>query len=158
MKLNCSMHLVVLDITASCLVNCQISFENVLKISRRPLKSPMYNSINTSRFSPQQLFLLTVHKRYFCLVLFVRMPTILNVPLYFSIVFFFFFFFFFFGGGWGGGLWPFQEYFTYIELILHQRWAKTGEPREKNHLTIRKQNFAFPHMTQAGLEPQRWET
>ena len=26
---------------------------------------------------------------------------------------------------------PFQEYFTYIELIVHQRWAKTGEPGEK---------------------------
>ena len=28
-------------------------------------------------------------------------------------------------------LWPFHEYFTYIESIVHQRWAKTGEPREK---------------------------
>ena len=28
-------------------------------------------------------------------------------------------------------LWPFQEYFTYIELIVNQRWAKTGVPREK---------------------------
>ena len=37
------------------------------------------------------------------------------------------FFFFFF---WGV-LRPFQEYFTYIEPIVHQRWAKTGEPREK---------------------------
>ena len=27
---------------------------------------------------------------------------------------------------------PFQEYFTYIEPIVHQRWAKTGEPEEKN--------------------------
>ena len=26
---------------------------------------------------------------------------------------------------------PFQEYFTYIEPIAHQKWAKTGEPREK---------------------------
>ena len=26
---------------------------------------------------------------------------------------------------------PFQEYFTYIELIVHQRWAKTREPGEK---------------------------
>ena len=25
----------------------------------------------------------------------------------------------------------FQEYFTYIELIVHQRWAKTGVPGEK---------------------------
>ena len=23
---------------------------------------------------------------------------------------------------------PFQEYFTYIEPIVHRRWAKTGEP------------------------------
>ena len=39
----------------------------------------------------------------------------------------FFLFFFFF-------IWvlrPFQEYFTYIELIVHRRWAKTGEPGEK---------------------------
>ena len=35
------------------------------------------------------------------------------------------------GGGGGAGLRPFQEYFTYIEPIVHQRWAKTGEPREK---------------------------
>ena len=26
---------------------------------------------------------------------------------------------------------PFQDYFTYIEPIVHQRWAKTGEPGEK---------------------------
>ena len=26
---------------------------------------------------------------------------------------------------------PFQEYFTYIEPTVHQRWAKTGEPVEK---------------------------
>ena len=39
----------------------------------------------------------------------------------------------------------FQEYFTYIEPIVHQRWAKTREPGEINHLTIRKQNLAF-HM------------
>ena len=39
-------------------------------------------------------------------------------------VFFLFFFF----------IWvlrPFQEYFTYIEPIVHRRWAKTGEPGEK---------------------------
>ena len=38
-----------------------------------------------------------------------------------------FFFFFFL-------IWvlrPFQEYFTYIEPIVHQRWTKTGEPGEK---------------------------
>ena len=28
-------------------------------------------------------------------------------------------------------LWPFQEYFTYIEVIVHQRWAKTREPGGK---------------------------
>ena len=28
-------------------------------------------------------------------------------------------------------LWPFQEHFTYIKSIIHQRWAKTGEPGEK---------------------------
>ena len=44
------------------------------------------------------------------------------------------------GAGGGGGLWPFQEYFTYIEPIVHQRWAKTGE--RKNHLTILKLAFA----------------
>ena len=54
-------------------------------------------------------------------------------------------------------LWPFQEHFTYIEPIVHQRCAKTGEPG-KSHLTIRKQNFAFPHVTRARLEPQRRET
>ena len=35
------------------------------------------------------------------------------------------------GGGKGCGLWPFQEYFTHIEPIVHQRWAKTREPGEK---------------------------
>ena len=55
------------------------------------------------------------------------------------------------------GLRPFQEYFTYIEPIVHRRWAKTMYPA-KNHLTIRRQNLAFPHMTRARLEPQRWET
>ena len=45
---------------------------------------------------------------------------------------------------------PFQEYFTYIELIVHQRWAKAGEPGGggggENQLTIRKQNLAFPRV------------
>ena len=36
------------------------------------------------------------------------------------------------------------------------RWAKNGEPGKK-HLTIRKQNLAFPHVTRARLEPQQWE-
>ena len=47
----------------------------------------------------------------------------------FSISSFFFFFFFFFFLIWV--LRPFQEYFTYIEPIVHRRWAKTGEPGEK---------------------------
>ena len=44
----------------------------------------------------------------------------------FNIFFFFFFFFFLILV-----LRPFQEYFTYIEPIVHRRWAKTGEPGEK---------------------------
>ena len=43
-----------------------------------------------------------------------------------------FFFFWWWGGGGGGGLRPFQEYFTYIKPIVHQRWAKTGRPGKKN--------------------------
>ena len=39
------------------------------------------------------------------------------------------FFFFFFFLIWV--LQPFQEYFTYIEPIVHRRWVKTGVPREK---------------------------
>ena len=33
-------------------------------------------------------------------------------------------------------LWPFQEYFTYIEPIVQQKWAKTGEPggKKPDHL------------------------
>ena len=45
-----------------------------------------------------------------------------KLPYY---IFFFFFFFL---------IWvlrPFQVYFTYIEPIIHRRWAKTGEPGEK---------------------------
>ena len=55
-----------------------------------------------------------------CVFMFQRnilVPTLVN----------FFFFFFFL-------IWvlrPFQEYSTYIEPIVHQRWAKTGEPGEK---------------------------
>ena len=41
---------------------------------------------------------------------------------------------------------PYQEYFTYIKTIVHERWAKIGEPGEK------------PPETQAKLEPQQWET
>ena len=45
---------------------------------------------------------------------------------YWSIYIYFFFFFF-----WIWVLRPFQEYFTYIKPIAHQRWAKTREPGEK---------------------------
>ena len=50
---------------------------------------------------------------------------------------------------------PFQEYFTYIEPFVHQRWAKIGENLGKDHLTIRKQNLDIPDVTRARLEPQR---
>ena len=39
--------------------------------------------------------------------------------------------FLFFLGFFISVLQPFQEYFTYIEPIVHQRWAKTGEPGGK---------------------------
>ena len=58
------------------------------------------------------------------------------------------------GGEGNGGLQPFEEYFTYIEPIVHQRWANTGKPGEK-HLPIRKQNLGFPHVNRVRLEPQR---
>ena len=44
----------------------------------------------------------------------------------FQVNLFFFLFFFLFGF-----LRPFHEYFTYIEPIIHQKWAKTEEPGEK---------------------------
>ena len=68
-----------------------------------------------------------------------------------TIFFFFFFFFFFFGFGFYG---PFKN----ISLISSRSFIEGGrkpENPEKNHLTIRKQNLAFPHMTRARLEPQR---
>ena len=43
----------------------------------------------------------------------------------FLIYFILFFFIFYLG------FTALQEYFTYIELGVHQRWAKTGEPGEK---------------------------
>ena len=64
------------------------------------------------------------------------------------------FFFFFF---WFGFYSPFQN----ISLISSRSFIKGGrkpENPEKNHLTIRKQNLAFPHVTWAKLERQRWET
>ena len=49
-----------------------------------------------------------------------------------------------------------------LSRIFHlnraDRSSKVGEKPEyagKKHLTIHKQNFAFPHMTQARLEPQQ---
>ena len=67
------------------------------------------------------------------------------------LIFFFFFFF------WFGFYGPFKN----ISLISSRSFIEGGrkpENPEKNHLTIRKQNLAFPHMTRARLEPQRWET
>ena len=66
-------------------------------------------------------------------------------------VYFFIYFFF---------IWvllPFQEYFTYIEPIIHQRWAKTGEPGGKNTWPSLSRTW-LSHVTRARLEPQRWET
>ena len=54
----------------------------------------------------------------------------------------------FFVGGWGGG--------GYISLKWSQSFIKSGRKPEnpgKNHLTICKQNLAFPHVTQPRLEP-----
>ena len=59
-------------------------------------------------------------------------------------------FFFFLFGFYG----PFKN----ISLISSRSFIEGGrkpENLEKNHLTIRKQNLAFPHMTRARLEPQR---
>ena len=67
-----------------------------------------------------------------------------------SLLFFFFFFWFGFYG-------PFKN----ISLISSRSFIEGGrkpENPQKNNLTIRKQNLAFPHMTRARLEPQRWET
>ena len=49
---------------------------------------------------------------------------------------------------------PLQEY----SLISSRSFIKGGRKPEnpgKNHLTNRKQNLAFPHVTRAWLEPQR---
>ena len=73
----------------------------------------------------------------------------LDTLICFLLVFFCCFFLFVFYG-------PFKN-ISYNELIVHQRWEKTGEPGE-NHLTIRKQNLAFPYVTRVRLEPQQWET
>ena len=42
---------------------------------------------------------------------------------------------------------PFQEYFTYIEPVIHQMWVKTREHRENY-----KQNLAFPQVNWARLK------
>ena len=58
-------------------------------------------------------------------------------------------------------LFGFYGPFKNISLISSRSFIKSGrkpENPEKKHLTIRKQNLAFPHMTRARLEPQRWET
>ena len=63
---------------------------------------------------------------------------------------FFFIFFFFFDLGFTA--------LSRISLISSRSFIEGGrkpENPEKNHLTIRKQNLAFPHMTRARLEPQR---
>ena len=58
---------------------------------------------------------------------------------------------------WHGFYGPFKN----ISLISSRSFIKGGRKPEnpgKNHLTICKQNLAFPHVTQTRLEPQRWET
>ena len=59
---------------------------------------------------------------------------------------------------WGGvGVWgygPFKNISLIVEPIAHQSWAETGEPGEKPSVS----SLAFPHVTRAGLKPQRWET
>ena len=73
----------------------------------------------------------------------------LVVKMLTALVIFFFFWFGFYG------------LFKNISLISSRSFIEGGrkpENPEKNHLTIRKQNLAFPHMTWARLEPQRWET
>ena len=66
-------------------------------------------------------------------------------------VFWWFFFSFWFG---------FYVPFKNISLISSRLFIKGGRKPEypgKNHLTIRKQNTAFPHVARARLEPQLWE-
>ena len=77
-------------------------------------------------------------------------PTLALLLFNFYCIHVFFFFWFGFYG-------PFKN----ISLISSRSFIEGGrkpENPEKNHLTIRKQNLAFPHMTRARLEPQRWET
>ena len=76
--------------------------------------------------------------------------------LFFFCFFFFVFFLFvcccFFGGGVVYG--PFKN----ISLMSNRSFIKGEQKPEhpgKNHLIIRKQSLAFPHVTQARLESQR---
>ena len=58
-------------------------------------------------------------------------------------------------------LFGFYGPFKNISLISSRSFIKDGQKPEspgKNHLTTRKQNLAFPHVTRVRLEPQRWET
>ena len=51
--------------------------------------------------------------------------------------------------------------FTALSIIFYLSFIKGGrnsENPQKNHLTIHKQTLTFPHVTQARLKPQRWET
>ena len=99
----------------------------------RPAPPPVVNSTDRSKAVVLVLFLLFV-------------------ALWFPHCFLFFFFFFFWFGFYG----PFKN----ISLISSRSFIEGGrkpENPEKNHLTIRKQNLVFPHMTRARLEPQRWE-
>ena len=81
-------------------------------------------------------------------------PLLVAYMIKYPFIYLFIFFFFFF---WFGFYGPFKN----ISLISSRSFIEGGrkpEYPEKNHLTIRKQNLAFPHMTRARLEPQRWET
>ena len=72
-------------------------------------------------------------------------PTNTGLLMMIFLIFYFFFWFGFYG--------PFKN----ISLISSRSFIKGGrkpENPEKNHLTIRKQNLAFPHVTRARLEPQ----
>ena len=97
-----------------------------------------------------QAEIMGAHKKNTYLRLFLRASTMKWTWFFFAGV----------GGGVGGG-----KAFVALSRIFHLYRAecssKVGEKRRtrgKNQLTIRKQNFAFPHVTWARLEPQRWET
>ena len=87
------------------------------------------------KFSPKETICMKCQFLFSCYVLPSMLSTMIQdfndygLPVLFIMIFFWNFFFFFFFLIWV--LQPFQEYFTYIELIVHQRWAKTREPGEK---------------------------